>query len=139
MERHEDLPLLTAVRSIILNKENKVLLTKRATGDFEAGKWCLPGGKPEENEDFIKAAKRETLEEIGVEIELKYYKGQINPDTSTGAKWLTQYFVGHLDEPPTQLQVEEVSEAIFFSQSELKELDIAFDHKDVLIQFFSNL
>ena len=51
---------------VIVIKENKVLLGKRkGTG---SGTWCFPGGHLEFKEDIIDCAKRETLEEVGIEI-----------------------------------------------------------------------
>lgn len=137
MERSKDIPVKVAVRAIVLNSEYKVLLTKRAFSDYEGGRWCLPGGKPDKEEDTVKAAERELLEEVGIETSLDYYKEINNPDTRTGAKWVTHYFVGHSNIIPTNLQEEEVSETGYYSKDEIMQLDIAFDHKAVLIEFFN--
>ena len=48
---------------VILN-ENKVLLILQKNGDF----WGFPKGHLEENETEIEAAKREVLEETGIEV-----------------------------------------------------------------------
>ena len=48
----------------IIIKENKVLLIKQKNGNF----WGFPKGHLEEGETEIEAAKRETLEEIGLEV-----------------------------------------------------------------------
>lgn len=137
MERRKEIPVRIAVRAIILNSEYKVLLTKRALSDYEGGRWCLPGGKPDKEEDTLKAAERELSEEVGIETSLDYYKEINNPDTGTGAKWITHYFVGHSDTIPTNLQEQEVSETGYYSKDEVRELDIAFDHKAVLMDFFN--
>jgi len=55
---------------LIADNEGRVLLTKRR-GTARSGFWGLPGGFLEANEGPIEAAKRETKEEIGVEIELE--------------------------------------------------------------------
>lgn len=136
MEKLKKIPIQIAVRAIIVNNEQKVLLIKRARDTYEGDKWCLVGGRPNKNESLDKAVVRETREETGIEFIPSPYKEIENPDTSTGSKWITHYFVGHSNMRPTELQIEEVSEADFFSQSELESLDIAFDHRDVLTQFF---
>jgi|GEM_PF-2288014 len=50
--------------AIIQNSEGKILLLQRSSGDsFEAGKWCLAGGKAENGEFLRDSVKRELLEE----------------------------------------------------------------------------
>lgn len=48
-------------------KDNKVLLGKRISKHGE-GTWCPPGGHLEFFESFEECARRETLEECGLEI-----------------------------------------------------------------------
>ncbi len=61
-------PALT-VDLVIATREDRprVLLIRRAKDPF-AGSWALPGGFVDENEPLAAAAKRETLEETGVEV-----------------------------------------------------------------------
>jgi 8-oxo-dGTP diphosphatase len=137
MERLDDIPTRIAVRAILINSEGKVLLTKRAPGTFEEGKWCLVGGKPDEGENLETGVTRETLEEVGVNFTPTSYYGEIdNPDTSSGQRWITHYFTGEIDNLPTKLGEREISEVGFFSSSELQEIDVAFDHRAVLTEYF---
>ncbi len=60
---------------VMILKDNKILLGQRhvdpAKADSELhgeGTWTMPGGKLEFGEDFIQGAKREVLEETGVDI-----------------------------------------------------------------------
>lgn len=57
--------------SVLIVKDETVLLGKRAPGSFQAGKWCLPCGYLEFDEDFITAARREAKEETGLIIEIE--------------------------------------------------------------------
>ena len=50
---------------IVYTDGNKILLLKRAEKGDNIGTWCLPGGKVEEGETLIDAAKRESKEECG--------------------------------------------------------------------------
>ncbi len=62
---------------LILEKENKILLLKRKNTGYEDGKYSLPGGHVEANEEIRKALIREAKEEIGVDIEeqdIDFYK-----------------------------------------------------------------
>ncbi len=57
---------------IILEKNNKVLLIKRANTGHMDGFWSLPGGGLDEGETLAQAVIRETREEINVEIDQKH-------------------------------------------------------------------
>lgn len=52
---------------IFIIKDNKVLLTKRK-GSHGAGEYAFPGGHLEYMESFEDCAKREAMEEAGIEI-----------------------------------------------------------------------
>lgn len=56
-----------AVCVLIVDKDNNLLSVSRKDNHND---WGLPGGKLEENESFIDAAIRETLEETGYSIEV---------------------------------------------------------------------
>lgn len=57
-----------AVNAALINKDGKVLLTRRSKAIRLPGKWCLPGGHLEEGECWNLAIEREILEEVGVKI-----------------------------------------------------------------------
>lgn len=50
---------------IFFTDGKKVLLLRRAEKGDNKDKWCLPGGKVEDGETFIDAARRESKEECG--------------------------------------------------------------------------
>ena len=54
---------------VIQNQKEKVLLAKVKRGHF-TGCWTLPGGYLDHNEDPTIGAIRETMEELGIEIEI---------------------------------------------------------------------
>jgi ADP-ribose pyrophosphatase YjhB (NUDIX family) len=55
---------------VVVVKDGCVLLGKRR-GGFGAGKWGLPQGYIEFDEDFLTAAIREVMEETGLDIEVR--------------------------------------------------------------------
>ncbi len=52
---------------VIVIKDNKILLGKRKNAHGE-GSWCFPGGHLEFNEELEVCAKREVLEEAGLNV-----------------------------------------------------------------------
>jgi 8-oxo-dGTP diphosphatase len=55
----------------VIMEHEKVLLGKRARDVCRGGKWSLPGGFIEFDEDFLSAAHREIMEETGLSIEIR--------------------------------------------------------------------
>jgi 8-oxo-dGTP diphosphatase len=56
--------------AVVLMEDGCVLLGRRAAGARWAGRWGLPAGFIEFDEDFLTAARREAKEETGLEIEV---------------------------------------------------------------------
>lgn len=63
-----DTPRPKVGMGVYIRREGKVLLAKRR-GDNGPGYWCPPGGHLEMHETWDACAKRETMEECGIEIE----------------------------------------------------------------------
>ena len=55
--------------AVVLAQEGKILLVRRAV-EPEQGKWTLPAGFVEADEDPAEAARRECREETGLQVEL---------------------------------------------------------------------
>lgn len=53
---------------ILLSKDNRILLGKSYKGGPYAGYWIIPGGGIDKNETKLEAARREMLEEVGIDI-----------------------------------------------------------------------
>ncbi len=62
--------IVTSVVAVIIDHEDRVLLTKRSIAPFH-GKWVMPGGKIDLGEPILKALHREVMEEVGLEIEVE--------------------------------------------------------------------
>jgi len=68
---HPGLMILHKTTVIIVEKDGKILLTRRGD-EPEKGKWAVPGGHLDAGESFSQAAQREANEEVGdVKVESK--------------------------------------------------------------------
>lgn len=62
------------VVAALIEKNNKVLLARRSTGDPNVlGKWEFPGGKVEPKEDESHAIEREIMEEFELNVKAKKF------------------------------------------------------------------
>lgn len=68
MQEHQ---VKLSVYGILIDKDKKILLQKRANTSYAEGWWSLPGGHVEGGESLPAAIKRELLEELGVSVELQ--------------------------------------------------------------------
>ena len=61
--------MIINVVAALIEKNNKVLIAKRSTGDPNVlGKWEFPGGKVKQDEDEKIAIEREIKEEFELEV-----------------------------------------------------------------------
>lgn len=61
---------IEVAKVLIQNKDGKFLIVQKSDEyDWKAGKWELPGGKIDEDENRFEAAKRETKAETDLKIE----------------------------------------------------------------------
>lgn len=69
------------VVDVILIKDGKLVMIKRAEKLVEGGKWALVGGYVERDEDIVDAAKREVFEETGYRVkDITLLRIKSNPD-----------------------------------------------------------
>jgi 8-oxo-dGTP diphosphatase len=57
--------------SVLVVERERLLLCLREERMFRGGKWCVPGGYMEFDEDFLTAGRREVREETGLEVRIK--------------------------------------------------------------------
>ena len=56
------------VVAAVIERDGKILITRRPAGSHLAGLWEFPGGKPEQGESPDEALQREILEELGARL-----------------------------------------------------------------------
>ncbi len=61
--------IVTSVVAVIIDDQERVLLTKRSIPPFK-DMWVMPGGQIDLGEPIITALKREVDEEVGLQIEV---------------------------------------------------------------------
>jgi len=124
-------------RAIILDKNRKVLLGKRASGKGN-GQWALVGGKPEGKESLTETIIREVNEELGIKFIKPVLWKETNSVFAPIEEWRVFYFYGTY-EGKIKLDLDEISEANFFGKEDLVNLNIVFNHKAIISQFFKEV
>ena len=125
-------PTVTADIVLITREEKpRILLIERKRDPF-AGKWALPGGFVEEQERLVDAAKRELLEETGLEnIELEQLHAFGDPGRDPRGWTITIAFLAcvqpHLLKPKAG---DDAAEVEWFPLDALPAL--AFDHAEIV-------
>lgn len=124
-------PALT-VDVVLATREQhpRVLLIRRGKDPFK-GRWALPGGFVDENERLIDAAKRELVEETGVEIgELVQLYTAGDPGRDPRGWTVSVVFLARVADPPAAAAADDASEVRWFPLHQPPEM--AFDHAMIL-------
>ena len=123
-------PMVTVDAAVFSFAESraKILLIKRNNEPFK-GKWALPGGFVEMDEQLGAAAARELAEEAGVTgIELKQVHTFGSPDRDPRGRNITILFMGVVpDELPEIKAGDDAIEAEWFDVDDVP-AEMAFDH-----------
>lgn len=115
----------------IQHERLKVLLVRRASTPFK-GSWALPGGFVQEGESLAECARRELLEETGVDesyLEQLYSFG--DPDRDPRGRVVTVAYFALVRSDELILEAAtDADAAAWFPVDELP--DLAFDHPEIL-------
>jgi 8-oxo-dGTP diphosphatase len=125
-----------AVAVIIENTHGEILMLLRDDRPDISypNHWSLAGGRVERGESPEKAAHRELLEEIGVDLDLSLWKRY---DRQHPPLIVDQHiYLGKIDLPLESLTLGEGQSMRFFKQHEMKGLKIAFEFDALLDQYF---
>lgn len=127
----------------ILTYDGKLLLEKRRDSDI----WGLVGGGCKKTETGRDAIAREVYEELGIRIRKdKFIKLDVYDDPGRiaayrdGSIWRMVIVVYAYDFPeePTLRISSESKDLRFFSKEELKDIEIAITHSDIVEDWFVN-
>ena len=124
------------VGAIILNDRNGVMLQLRDDPQF-AGQWSTFGGYVEEGDKTVDdAIKREIQEEIGCEIDLKFFSKYIILEGNL--KLVNYFFYGYIDDH-TDINLKEGKGFGFFSIDQIKDMKLILNSDYVLFRFFKKV
>lgn len=125
--------IFVTVDTVIFKKTDsgyEILFIKRKNEPFK-GKWALPGGFVDENEDLFNAANRELLEETGVKvISLEQLGAFGKPGRDPRQHTVSIAYTGFAEETTNAIAADDADDAQWFSINALPEL--AFDHSDIV-------
>ena len=114
---------ISVVGVVIINKDNEILLQKRSRlKRTNPSKWGICGGKVDLGETPLDAGVRETLEEIGINLnknDLKF----LSMTTIEKMHFTIYYIRKDVDVNECKLQEEELEEVKYFKIEELQDLD----------------
>lgn len=125
--------IFVTVDAVVFRKSDnghELLLIKRLK-DPDKGKWALPGGFVDENEDLPNAAKRELQEETGLIIDDMEQLGAFGkPGRDPRHHTVSVAYTGFAPDGAEAVGADDAEEAQWFSVKDLPSL--AFDHADIV-------
>ncbi|MBI1982064.1 MAG: NUDIX hydrolase [Candidatus Levybacteria bacterium] len=129
------------VKALTVGDNNKVLLVKRALNLLRGGKYDLPGGFLERDEDTQGCALRELFEETGIRGEILFlFRINDSPKRPNEDRqnvdfiYVVKPLSGEIKKDPETLSVSWVS-----PDNLPPEAEFAFDHKDSILRYLSYL
>ena len=120
-----------AVDIFIYNDNHEFILIKRKNDPFK-DHWALPGGFVDYGETTEHAAIREAKEETSIDVEIeKLLNVYSDPDRDPRRHTVSVCYVarGNFDDAKAD---DDAKDICVFSFDKLDDVELAFDHKDIL-------
>ncbi len=131
---------VSCVAVIFDEARERILLTKREDND----QWCLPGGGMDAGESAAETCIREVWEETGLRVKVERLVGiYTSPDRITiyadGNKlqYVSMFFESKIISGKHGLR-DETTDVDYFSQAEIKELDLMEHHIERVADAFAS-
>ncbi len=104
-----------------------------------ANQYALVGGKPDLGETIEETVIREVQEEIGVLFKnIKFWKAELGTTSVSKTEPCDVYYFYGGMEGSLKLDPNEILDVIYVGKDGLSDVDFAFDHKEILRQFFED-
>ena len=112
----------TIVAEVCVKKDNKILMVQENRKE-KKGKWNMPAGKLEDNEDIITAAIREVKEETNLDVDIDGLIC-IEENISPMGQLLILYFSGQYKSGEIKFDNEEIANVLWMTVDEIDALGI---------------
>lgn len=109
---------IVLVVSVSIMRDGKVLMVKENKPAVR-NKWNFPGGRIEQGEHILEAARREAKEETGYDIELTGTTGIYNFNSDTNHQVIMFHFIGETVGGILQIDGSEIMDCAWITASEL--------------------
>lgn len=130
---------------ILLDSEDNILVCLRGDVEDNPNKWCLPCGYLDWNEDIYECAQREIWEECGIYVDKSFFfiNGiNTSPDSDSRQNVSFRIRAKIYSEKPEvsnkNCELNEIDEVKWISISEVKNMEFAFNHDEIIQEFFSH-
>lgn len=129
------------VGAIAINDKLEVLLVKRAPTMHNGGKFTIPGGFLDRDEDASHGALRELKEETGYEGQITcLFRVNDNPKRPKEDRQNVDFIYGVKVVGGVSKENSEVSNILWFKKEDLpKDEEFAFDHRESILKYFEYL
>jgi len=118
---------------IIRDREGNVVLIKRRNPPYG---WALPGGFVDYGESLETAAVREAMEETSLQVDLeRQFHTYSKPGRDPRLHTLSTVFLATITAGVLKA-ADDAKEAAFFSREEIGLMTLAFDHAEILQDYF---
>ncbi len=118
---------------IIIETAEGIVLIKRKNPPHG---WALPGGFVDYGESLEEAAKREAKEETGLDIELiRQFHTYSDPKRDERFHTITTVYIAKAEGTPKA--ADDAEDVAVFTRENLPD-KIAFDHREILNDYFNN-
>ncbi|NYB51729.1 MAG: NUDIX hydrolase [Methanobacteriaceae archaeon] len=130
-------PFLT-VDAVITDQHGDIVFIRRKNPPYQ-GSWAFPGGFVEYGETVEEAVLREVKEETGLEIEIRELLGVYSdPQRDPRGHTISICFLAKISEGELRAGTDAAEVSTFTIEKALKS-DLAFDHKDILMDALEKL
>jgi A/G-specific adenine glycosylase len=92
----------------VIRRGREVLIAQRNADDTFGSFWEFPGGKKNPGESFTDCVRRETKEELGIDIRVRHKLMEIRKSYNQKVIWLNFYLCDYLSGEPRPIECQQV-------------------------------